>query len=44
MVRYIDYDDPESHCQCATPYPAFNALLDGFNNVGTQNCDLLNRR
>ncbi|XP_060847578.1 uncharacterized protein LOC132927133 [Rhopalosiphum padi] len=38
MVRYIDYDDPESHCQCATPYPAFNALLDGFNNVGTQNC------
>ncbi|XP_060847558.1 uncharacterized protein LOC132927111 [Rhopalosiphum padi] len=43
MVRYIDYDDPDNCCQCAAPYPAFNAILDGFNKVKTQNCDLLNR-
>ncbi|XP_060834939.1 uncharacterized protein LOC132917951 [Rhopalosiphum padi] len=43
MVRYIDFDDPDNCCQCETPYPAFNAILDGFNNVETKTCDLFNR-
>jgi hypothetical protein len=43
MVRYIDFDDPNNCCQCTTSYPAFNAILDGFNKVETKSCNLFNR-
>jgi len=43
MVIFIDYDDPGNFCNCEKPYPAFHAILDGFNGISTKTCDLLKR-
>jgi len=45
IVRFIDLDDTTGcDCKCNTPYPAFQAILDGYNNANTENnCCLFNR-
>jgi len=45
VASFIDLDDTVCACKCNTPFPAFQALLDGFNNASSKsNCSLFNRQ
>jgi len=44
VVSCIDLDDTTKQCECGTQYPAFEALLNGFNySHRNYTCDKLNR-
>jgi len=45
IVNSIDYDDTICACKCNTPYPGFQALLNGYYSSATGNdCRLFNRK
>ena len=44
VVNCIDFDDITQECKCGTQFPAFEAILNGFNNSPLHdNCDKFNR-
>lgn len=41
---HIDLDDPRCDCKCGYPFPAFYAILNGFNGgPPPAKCPLFNR-
>lgn len=41
---YVDIDDPLCDCQCGYSFPAFYAILNGYNgNPPPPNCPKFNR-